>query len=246
MNLTQWRALLGRAVRNRVLTPAEAARIARELPPTRNLPAPTGVLPLDRAMVNRALGGQWAGLSTTARRQTSIIERGRFRDRIQADFDKQARNLAASLASGKLTPAQWQIRMRDAVTNLHIRQHIVGRGGGVPTGAALAELDQRLRVQQQFLARFAESHVARALAGRPYTEGQLQTRAALYGGSGQAEWWRAAVGANGVRYVARDDGGTCGPCLRAEGEYPPGAKHPYPGEVCLGRHLCRCSLEILG
>lgn len=247
MTPAQYRAYLGRAVRNRVITPDEAAKLYRSgVPAAAALPSPSGVLPLDKAMVNRALGGQWAGVQTTARRNTSVAERKVFRDRLQANFDKQVRSLAGSLAAGKLTPAQWHVRMRDAVTNHQIRQHIIGKGGGVPLPSEAAALNIRLQTQQQFLQRYAESVAAKAAAGRPFSEAALANRSALYGGEGQAEWWRAAAGKNGVRYIARDDGGTCGPCLRAEGVYAPGVDHPYPGQVCLGRSRCRCVLEIMG
>ncbi len=247
MTAAEYRALLGRAVRNRVLTADEAASLYRQgVPAAGKLPSTSAVLPLSRDMVNKALAGQWAGVQTTARRNTSIREREAFSNRLQADFDRQARNLAASVSAGRLTVAQWHVRMRDAVTTHQIRQHMIGKGGGIPTAAESAALNTRLQTQQRFLARFAESMAARSAAGRPYSEAQAAHRAAMYGGAGRAEWWRAAAGANGVRYVALDDGTTCGPCLSAEGVYPPGANHPYPGEVCLGRARCRCRLIIAG
>ena len=85
-----------------------------------------------------------------------------------------------------------------------------------------------------------------ALAAR-YSQAYLASRLAMYGARGRAGFFRAAEEYDGesagygwvVRYVARDDDATCGPCSEAQGYYLPG-DGPYPGEVCLGRHRCRC------
>ena len=84
----------------------------------------------------------------------------------------------------------------------------------------------------------------------------LAERAAQYGGIGRAIYFMSyeALGlprqgdgsAPGVviRYVAIDDAGTCSPCHNAQGYYLPG-QGPYPGQICLGRHHCRCRRETL-
>ena len=75
----------------------------------------------------------------------------------------------------------------------------------------------------------------------------LASRLAMYGAAGRAAFFEAAEeydeeGAGPgwiVEYIAQDDDRTCSPCSDAQGYYLPG-DGPYPGQICLGRHHCRC------
>lgn len=100
---------------------------------------------------------------------------------------------------------------------------------------------------------FAALSVAvRALQGKPLSEAAIAQRAAQYGGVGRAAFYTGMEGSATTqrgyvaRYVARDDDRTCVRCLDAEarGPYLPG-DGPKPGDVCLGRHRCRCTRELV-
>jgi len=92
----------------------------------------------------------------------------------------------------------------------------------------------------------AIEELAEDLRGRPMTEDEIAARARQYKGEAYAEYWRKSEEQEErddviVRYVAVDDGATCGPCSAAEdeGPYLIGAG-PMPGSVCLGSGHCRC------
>ncbi len=113
----------------------------------------------------------------------------------------------------------------------------------------------RISVQQQnYLQRFASQIALGNLTGKPFSLAYLQNRAAQYGGAGWAAWFRGnEVGeARGdgyvIKYIAKDDVRTCGPCHEAQvnGPYLSGSSNiPYPGERCLGHGLCRCRHDIV-
>lgn len=167
-----------------------------------------------------------------------------MRDALNAQYEKQVKGLADSLAAGRITLPQWHDRMIKATSTNMIRHTMIGRGGGIPQASEIPGLDQRIQTQHAFLQRFAEQLSISSIQGTLPSAAYIGNRASMYGGAGQAEWWRAAmVDAPRVRYIARDDGGTCGPCLNAEGVYDATQDFPLPGEVCLGRHRCRCKLE---
>lgn len=197
-------------------------------------------------MVLDALVGRWPGAPQASGRKRSFAERSVLRDRLQEQYQKQVRGLADSLVADKLTPAQWQDRMIRAVSTQMIRQTMIGRGGGIPQAAEIPGLDKRIQTQQAFLQRFAEQVSIAAIEGKlpKLSPAALAVRAGMYGGAALGEFWSAAMAtATSVRYIAKDDGSTCGPCLNAEGVYSVNAPYPVPGTICFGRSRCRCKLE---
>lgn len=177
-------------------------------------------------------------------------------DRLLADFDGAARLLARRLASGQIDLRTWQIAFLQEVRRAVVGQYRLGYGarslpeggrlrpGGYPDPRSpIGRLDQSLLLQGAYIGRFADQMATAAAAGQPLSEAQIAARSALYGGAARAEFYRAAERARPEdtlwEYRARDDGGTCGPCLSARGVYPSG-EGPYPGSVCLGRSHCRC------
>lgn len=248
MTPQELQAFLGRSVQRRTIAPSRAAELLKKPPSSALLPHPSPIRPLDRKAVLDSLGGRWPGSETLARRSPSLAERAKFRDRLTAQYEKQVTGLAKSLTSGKITLPQWHDAMIKATTTNMIRQTMIGRGGGIPQTSEIPGLDRRIQTQHAFLQRFAEQMAARAIDGKlvGMSSGGVEQRAKMYGGAAHEEWWRAATAkATRVRYIAKDDHHTCGPCLNAEGEYDAKAEHPYPGSVCLGRSHCRCKLEII-
>lgn len=179
-------------------------------------------------------------------------------DRLQDWHTAQAGQLADDLAAGRLSVAEFQRRMIDLNNRHNAAQIDLGSAGRRYRMARQA--GEIARVQAAYLQRFADQIAGRymeqaavesghATAGRPpYSADYLAERAAQYGGIGRALFFEAneaaaaaGQGAPGfvIRYIARDDANTCSPCHRAQGYYLPG-RGPYPGDICLGRHHCRC------
>ena len=171
-------------------------------------------------------------------------------DRLQDWHAESAARLARDLAAGSISVAEFQRRMLQ-INNQHNAAQ-VALGAGSRYRQAVAGIAAETIRQAAYLQRFADvaaGHMLRAAAGmgQPLTLGQLAERAAMYGGIGRAlffqalEQYRQTDNGAGwiVRYEARDDDRTCSPCHQAQGYYLPGTG-PYPGQVCLGGHRCRC------
>jgi hypothetical protein len=156
----------------------------------------------------------------------------------------EAERLAARLVSGQMTTAEFQTALRTLN-----RTHTAGQtmlGAGSRAGQMRATLEELAESESAFLQRFADHIAGNRIAGTPLSEAQIANRASQYGARGRAMFFRAweeqgsGSGAGWIcKYTARHDGGTCMPCLNAEGYYLPGTG-PYPGDICLGRESCRC------
>ena len=143
------------------------------------------------------------------------------------------------------------------------RRHLAAQAGNGARGlpADLRAMIAAVEAEQAaYLSRFVDQIAIRQIAGSlpatwpprsdsalsAYGAEYLVNRMAQYGARGRAIF-QAAEQYDGestgygwiVRYIARDDDRTCGPCSEAQGYYLPGTG-PYPGEICLGRHRCRC------
>lgn len=93
-------------------------------------------------------------------------------DRATAEVDV----LAARLADGTITTAEWTIQMRDAVKRTTIDQYLLGRGGrNAMTQADWGRIGYRLRQQYGYLQRFAQAVDAGQLS-----DAQIAARAKLY------------------------------------------------------------------
>jgi len=241
---------LGRLVRTGKLT--EAGAFALNTRGTiKNLPlvAAKGLTPREMSGTYvQAYQGRWPG-EGAIRLDRGVAIRAQYRERLQTQFEKQTAGLAKSVASGKISVATWQQRMADAISNHSLRQAALGRGATMSKAEAIRFSTERIRPQLAFLQRFADEVALRKAAGMPMTAAQIASRAALYAGDGRAAWFQeyerlGAKPGHIVRYYARDDDGTCGPCHQAQGEYLPGTG-PQPGDVCKGHGRCRCVREMV-
>lgn len=173
-------------------------------------------------------------------------------DRLQDWHTDAAMRLARDLSAGRLTVATFQRELRTLNNQHNAAQVMLGAGSRYPRMAAA--LSEQLTLQAAFLQRFADQIGGRLAAARaglagfaPLSMGQIAERAALYGGIGRTLFFQSFeaqrqidTGAGWVIYYqAREDANTCSRCLAAQGYYLPG-QGPYPGQVCLGRHHCRC------
>jgi hypothetical protein len=201
----------------------------------------------DQARIS-AFGGRWPGKEALVRRTPTLAEREHFRDQLQTQYEARVAALGRSVADGSISVRQWQGQMDRATTQYLIRQQALGSGTTRLDSAAFLRLDAEVRRQQAFISRFADHIGAGTVTGKPLSAGQISSRATTYSGAGRAVGARAqeqsADAGELWRYLALDDGRTCGPCLAAEGTYPAG-QGPFPGSVCLGRGHCRCKRELV-
>src|SRR5690606_361862 len=106
---------------------------------------------------------------------------------------------------------------------------------------------------------FADEVAARRMLemeglGTAMTEKQVAARARMYRGPARALFYEVGETREAeergegwvAEYEAVDDRGTCDPCTQAElnGPYLL-ARGPFPGSVCRGGGLCRCTREIV-
>ena len=173
-------------------------------------------------------------------------------DQLQDWHTDAAMKLARDLSAGRLTVADFQRELRLLNDQHNTVQTMLGAGSRYQRMAAA--LSEQLTLQAAYLQRFADQIGGRLAAARagiagfaPLTMGQIADRAALYGGIGRALFFQSFeaqrqidTGAGWVIYYqSRDDDRVCSNCLSAQGYYLPG-QGPYPGQICLGRHHCRC------
>ena len=167
---------------------------------------------------------------------------------IQESYQQEATRLARDLANGVLSPLEWQSSMNQALLS-HFRS--VAYSGYRTTALSSAQevaFQQAVRVQQAYLTRFADQYVLSQIRGTPWTEQYLVNRSAMYAGAMRAFGFRTSESSEElgtgwvIQYFAVDDNRTCSECISAmqRGPYLPGAG-PMPGEVCLGKHYCRCN-----
>jgi hypothetical protein len=166
---------------------------------------------------------------------------------VQQSWQQSTAALSADLANGVLTPAQWQIQMNESLLSHFRSAAYLGYGTTTLTPAQQAAFDAAVRVQQAYLSRFADNYQLSVLRGTPWSVQYIANRANMYSGAMRAFAFRSVEGTTGpgsgwvYLYIAVDDERTCSPCIEAmrNGPYLAG-EGPYPGEVCEGRHRCRC------
>ena len=242
---------LARLVRLGKLTEPAAFALQKAGVATRLLPLSPSVALIPRELAGKfvqAYQGRWPG-EGAIRLNRGVGVRALYRERLQTQFQKQTAGLAKSVASGKISVATWQQRMADAISNHSLRQAALGRGATMSKAEAIRFSNDRIRPQLAFLQRFADELALSNATGQPMTAAQIANRAALYAGDGRASWFQEHERRNArpgyvVRYRSRDDGGTCGRCLSAEGTYAAG-EGPMPGDVCQGHGRCRCTRELV-
>jgi hypothetical protein len=199
----------------------------------------------DQARIS-AFGGRWPGKEALVRRTPTLMEREHFRDQLQTQYEARVAALGRSVADGTISIRQWQRLMDTATTQYLIRQQALGAGTTRMDTAAFTALDATVRRQQAYISRFSDTIGAKTATGKPLSGDAIASRATLYSGAGRAVGARAQERDSDEEweYVAVDDGGTCAPCLDAEGIYSAG-DGPMPGEVCEGFGNCRCTRELV-
>lgn len=122
-------------------------------------------------------------------------------DRATAEVDA----LAAQLADGTITTAEWTTSMRETVKRLTIDQYLLGRGGrNAMTQADWGRIGYRLREQYGYLQRFAE-----LIDQGQLSDAQIAARAKLYVGATWSTFDRAKAAAWQIVLPAHPgDGGT--------------------------------------
>jgi len=209
-------------------------------------------------LLERMFGALLGGLMAS-RRPTwaAFAPDPRYPNVMQTWWAERSAVHARALATGGVTPAQWLRTVDDDLRTYMTMQHM-GGWGGIERGALSgdpAALERAVQRQRAFLSRFADEVALRQQRGQPFSEAYVANRTELYGGAGRGHYYESQVAAHvqagdlgrfRVRYVARDDGGTCQPCHDAQGLYEPGDPNlPLPGSVCMGRNRCRCTLEYV-
>lgn len=202
------------------------------------------------------------GLSVVALRMIGDTQRTNAADTLQDWHTAEAGALGEALGNRRITVAEFHRRLRE-LNNQHNAAQIA-LGAGAKRGQLAGSAAQQAALQAAYLQRFADEAAGRLVAEAagipgmhpPFSAAYLAERAAQYGGIGRALYFQSyeALGiqrlgdgsAPGivVRYVARDDARTCSPCHRAQGYYLPG-QGPYPGQICVGRHHCRCRRVVV-
>lgn len=126
--------------------------------------------------------------------------------------------LAAQLSRGDITIQQWTLAMREEIKTTYIAQYLLAHGGrDTMTPADWGRIGQKVRVQYEYLQKFAED-----IAKGNLTEGQIAARARMYVESSSQMFEQAHGAAVGM------------PALPA-----------YPGDgktAC--KSNCKCTWEI--
>lgn len=170
----------------------------------------------------------------------------RVMERRLASAERQAGEIARQMTDGKLTPRQFQGRMKDLLADVHLQARMLGTGGRAQmTRADYEATGQLWRADTQYMARFAQS-VANGEAG---SAAQIQARARSYMDAtcrNEYEQGRLvvdrAVGMNEEIWITTT-GDSCDDCraLAARGWVPIGTSPQLGTNACHSR--CGCRLE---
>ena len=175
-----------------------------------------------------------------------VVQTG-LKEALRADFTARSRAIALQLErTGNV--AAWQRSMGNLIKRNVVENAIAGAGRAL-TPSEIAALRPMIQEQMAFLGRFADKIALGKVTGKPMSTGAIAARAETYGRMGLAveSFFKEASGDFGfgwvAEYIAVDDGGTCGPCHAAQGDYLSG-EGPHPGELCFGGMRCRCHREM--
>lgn len=167
---------------------------------------------------------------------------------LQARFDLEVTTLADRAAAGTLPLGIWQVLMAHQVA-VHIQAQTMLGARSITDVSS--DPVARIAAQLPFLFNFHADLQARQAAGKLSAD-YIANRAMLYGGSGRAAFFAASESRESrqtgwvAMYEARDDKGTCSPCLAAEAGSPYRVgQGPFPGGICLGRGRCRCIRRLV-
>lgn len=162
---------------------------------------------------------------------------------------QRATDLADALRAGRMSRAEWAVRMREMVTEVHLYSAAAARGGWRQMSqAAYGQVGAAVREQVQFLDAF----IADVESGAQPLDGRFTRRASMYVQAGRNTYHRAerAVQAgNGMteernvldREAVHCQGPNSCPDQQARGWVPLGNLLLPGTRVCLTG--CRCRME---
>ena len=167
---------------------------------------------------------------------------------VQDSFQLEVSSLGRDLANGVLTPSQWQTRFNTSLLSHFRSAAYVAYGTTNLTPEQEEAFQNAVRLQQAYATRFADQYALSVVRGNPWTPEYIVNRSMMYSGPMRAfafqQWEITAQAGDGwvYMYIAVDDSNTCSPCIQAaaQGPYLAG-QGPFPGDICLGKHRCRCS-----
>ena len=134
---------------------------------------------------------------TASGRYLSGREVRRMLDRALANLDGEYRGLAGDLRSGRISRAEWSLKMRELVRSTHVLSGVAARGGWASmTPEAWGQIGAAVREQFRYLDAF----VAEVEAGTVPLDGRFTARMVMYGQAGRNTFARAE------RAVAQDNG----------------------------------------
>lgn len=109
-------------------------------------------------------------------------------DRTIANAEANTRSLCADLREGRISLAEWQLRMRDETRSAHVASYVLQRGGWQQMSQAdYGRVGRELRDQYKYLNRFAQE----IKSGKQRLDGTLQNRALLYIRAGRHTFHKA-------------------------------------------------------
>jgi len=180
----------------------------------------------------------------------TIDERLRTHEKLQDEFEKKNRLLAALWITGAISLATWRTGFWSIVKRLVMSQGLLG-GSKIPPLQRIKDILER---EAKYVDRFANAiFVGKTVAGEnvnlqkpaPASEDAIRSRCDLYSGSARGLFYEEMEAAKPaefgwlVQYIPKDDGNTCQPCHNAAGYYLSGFG-PFPGSICEGGAKCRC------
>lgn len=175
-----------------------------------------------------------------------LNEEHKIVDALQRWWQDKAWDLATGYRRGNLTLEEFQRESARLLRQLYLAAAYTAQDVEELPPELLRRIQDMIRLEEAYLSRFADAIAINQIVGQEPTADYLGIRLGLYGAGARSIFYQIVesqrlLDAFGwvAQYIPLDDPNTCGPCSEAAGFYLPGSG-PYPGDVCLGRGLCRC------
>ena len=180
----------------------------------------------------------------------TMVTNAEIEDARQARTDdgfRLLRRMASALISGNADVATWERGMALELRRAHLQMTALGkRGWGNITASDLSRVQERLRSEYEYLARFG-----REISEGALSEAQILARVQLYENGVQSSYWRAdteyqraSQDMTQERRIVNQAAENCSDCVgyEVQGWVAIGSL-PAPGEgsVCLSN--CKCTKE---
>lgn len=168
-------------------------------------------------------------------------------DREQQELEVKLKAHTRLMAAGRITLADWQLRMAGSLKDSHLRMGVLGSGGKAQAGARqYGAIGYQLRRQFEYLDNFAQ-----ALHQGKLTKDQAIARAGLYADSPKLSFYRAeqiakeTAGFTEARRRLDAQARHCPDCIgySTGGAWQPISTVTVPGVGCRCGQHCRCSIE---